>query len=123
MAQPDFQALATGLQTVAILVSRLPNLPIFNENNAILNQLRDMRAASREPSIFKNQYEGKCKSYAPDCREYAQKCRSYSAMNIGFTELKRRMDAAFVPDHSISNPWLIPRSGKHGGTSCCGWKG
>ena len=47
-----------------------------------------------------------------------------SEMNISFTELKRRTDAAFVPDHSIFNPPLIPpfpRSGKHGGTSC--WDG
>ena len=43
-------------------------------------------------------------------------------MNIGCTELKRRMDAEIVPEHSIFNPWLIPRSGKHGEASCADGK-
>ena len=44
MAQPNFQMIVTALRDLSVEVSRLPNLPVFNENNAILAQLREMKA-------------------------------------------------------------------------------
>lgn len=44
MAQPNFQIIATALRDLSVEVSRLPNLPVFNENNAVLAQFREMKA-------------------------------------------------------------------------------
>lgn len=47
MAQPDFQALAKDLTAISVEISRLSNLPVFNQNTTILTQLREMQAENR----------------------------------------------------------------------------
>lgn len=47
MAQPDLQALAKDLTAISVEISRLSNMPVFNQNTTFLTQLREVQAENR----------------------------------------------------------------------------
>ncbi|MCJ1262188.1 hypothetical protein MMC22_002058 [Lobaria immixta] len=47
MVQPDFQPLTTELEAVTLEISRPPHVPVINEGNTMLTQLREMQAENQ----------------------------------------------------------------------------
>lgn len=96
VAQTDFWALAAGLKDIALEISRLPNMPLVDENTVTLNELQDTRA--------ENQNQAFLLSLLREMRAFR------TEVHRCFAQFERHMHVAFVPYHSISDLGLFSPS-------------